>query len=303
MALLVGRKCPASTKMALLVGRKCPASTEMAHSSSRNTGAPASLLWFLSQFVGSHSGLESDAMEQAKMASPKSAPKDAQVMAQILKDMGITEYEPRVINQMLEFTYRYVTTILEDAKIYSSHAKKNNIDADDVRLSIQCRTDQSFTSPPPRDFLLDIARQKNQTPLPLIKPYAGPRLPPDRYCLTAPNYRLKTIQKKLPAAGRITVPRLSVGAVTSRPSTPTLVGGTPVTLGGQRFTVQIPTSQTTVKTATPTTATVQNVLINPSLISSKNILITTNMVSSQNAVSESNPLKRKLEEDEDYDAL
>lgn len=26
-------------------------------------------------------------------------------MIQILKDMGITEYEPRVINQMLEFTY------------------------------------------------------------------------------------------------------------------------------------------------------------------------------------------------------
>ena len=26
-------------------------------------------------------------------------------MAQILKDMGITEYEPRVINQMLEFAY------------------------------------------------------------------------------------------------------------------------------------------------------------------------------------------------------
>lgn len=26
-------------------------------------------------------------------------------MMQILKDMGVTEYEPRVINQMLEFTY------------------------------------------------------------------------------------------------------------------------------------------------------------------------------------------------------
>ncbi|KAM4662236.1 transcription initiation factor TFIID subunit 9-like isoform 3-T3 [Discoglossus pictus] len=254
------------------------------------------------------------AMEQAKMASPKSAPKDALVMAQILKDMGITEYEPRVINQMLEFTYRYVTTILEDAKIYSSHAKKNNIDADDVRLAIQCRTDQSFTSPPPRDFLLDIARQKNQTPLPLIKPYAGPRLPPDRYCLTAPNYRLKSIQKKISSsAGRITVPRLSVGAVSSRPSTPTLGTpsqsvsvskvGTPVSLAGQRFTVQIPTSQTTVKTANPTTPTVQNVLINPSLIGTKNILITTNMVSSQNAANESNSLKRKHEEDEDYDAM
>ncbi|XP_016399085.1 transcription initiation factor TFIID subunit 9-like [Sinocyclocheilus rhinocerous] len=248
------------------------------------------------------------------MASPKTVPKDAQVMMQILKDMGITEYEPRVINQMLEFTYRYVTTIIEDAKIYSTHAKKSNVDADDIRLAIQCRVDQSFTSPPPRDFLLDIARQKNQTPLPLIKPYTGPRLPPDRYCLTAPNYRLKSLQKKVSSsAGRITVPRLSVGAVSSRPSTPTLgtpsvqtVGtkvGTPVSLTGQRFTVQIPSSQaTSVKSATPTTPTVQNVLINPSLIGSKNILITTNMVS-QNSSSDSTSLKRKHEDEDDYDAL
>lgn len=34
-----------------------------------------------------------------------------QVMIQILKDMGITEYEPRVINQMLEFTYSKLTTL------------------------------------------------------------------------------------------------------------------------------------------------------------------------------------------------
>nr|XP_046266526.1 transcription initiation factor TFIID subunit 9 isoform X2 [Scatophagus argus] len=209
------------------------------------------------------------------MSAPKTIPKDAQVMVQILKDMGITEYEPRVINQMLEFTYRYVTTIIEDAKIYATHAKKSTVDADDIKLAIQCRMDQSFTSPPPRDFLLEIARQKNQTPLPLIKPYAGPRLPPDRYCLTAPNYRLKSIQKKVSSsAGRISVPRLSVGAVSSRPSTPTL--------------------------ATPSTPAVSNVLINPSLIGSKNILITTNMVS-QNSGGES--LKRKHEDDDDYDAL
>ncbi|XP_047417237.1 transcription initiation factor TFIID subunit 9B-like [Sciurus carolinensis] len=160
-------------------------------------------------------------MESGKMAPPKNAPRDALVMAQILKDMGITEYEPRVINQMLEFAFRYVTTILDDAKIYSSHAKKPNVDADDVRLAIQCRADQSFTSPPPRDFLLDIARQKNQTPLPLIKPYSGPRLPPDRYCLTAPNYRLKSLIKKGPNQGRL-VPRLSVGTVSSRTTTPTI---------------------------------------------------------------------------------
>ncbi|NXG35160.1 TAF9 factor, partial [Dromaius novaehollandiae] len=235
------------------------------------------------------------------------------------------------------FSAGYVTTILEDAKIYSSHAKKSSVDADDVRLAIQCRTDQSFTSPPPRDvsktvviisehdnktadgsvtvslqFLLDIARQKNQTPLPLIKPYSGPRLPPDRYCLTAPNYRLKSLQKKVSSsAGRITVPRLSVGAVSSRPSTPTL--------GKKQLSCAFPFLKCGrisccfslspfndfffFFTATPTTPTVQNVLINPSLIGPKNILITTNMVSSQNTSSESNPLKRKHEDDDDYDTL
>lgn len=35
-------------------------------------------------------------------------PHDAQVMQAILKDMGITDYEPRVISQMLEFAYRYI---------------------------------------------------------------------------------------------------------------------------------------------------------------------------------------------------
>ncbi|KAG8141038.1 putative Transcription initiation factor TFIID subunit 9-like protein [Naja naja] len=238
-------------------------------------------------------------MEAGKMASPKSGPKDAQVMAQILKDTGITEYEPRVINQMLEFAYRYVTTILEDAKIYSSHAKKSSVDADDVRLAIQCRTDQSFTSPPPRDFLLDIARQKNQTPLPLIKPYSGPRLPPDRYCLTAPNYRLKSLQKKLShhllgrgRDGELTSHNFCFqGPPSAQAVSVSTKVGTPVSLTGQRFTVQIPTSQTS------------NVLINPSLIGSKNILIATNMVSSQSVAGEPNILKRKHEEDEDYDAL
>jgi hypothetical protein len=36
----------------------------------------------------------------------KHVPKDAQVIMSIMKDMGINEYEPRVINQLLEFTYR-----------------------------------------------------------------------------------------------------------------------------------------------------------------------------------------------------
>ncbi|EEC05538.1 transcription initiation factor TFII-D component, putative, partial [Ixodes scapularis] len=44
-------------------------------------------------------------------------------------------------------------------------------------------------------LLMEIARQKNSTPLPLIKANAGPRLPPDRYSLTACNYRFKSAKK------------------------------------------------------------------------------------------------------------
>jgi transcription initiation factor TFIID subunit 9 len=125
----------------------------------------------------------------------RSVPKDALINQAILKEMGVVDYEPRLLNQMLEFTYRYVSDILEDAKVYSQHANKKNIDSDDVKLAVQCKLDHAFTNPPPRDLLLDIARHKNATPLPLIKPFTGPRLPPDRYCLTTPNFRLRPYKK------------------------------------------------------------------------------------------------------------
>ena len=44
--------------------------------------------------------------EEKKVEKEKSVPKDGQVMISILKDMGINEFEPRVVNQMLEFSYR-----------------------------------------------------------------------------------------------------------------------------------------------------------------------------------------------------
>lgn len=44
--------------------------------------------------------------DKPKSGYVKHIPKDAQVIASIMKDMGITDYEPKVINQLLEFTYR-----------------------------------------------------------------------------------------------------------------------------------------------------------------------------------------------------
>jgi len=129
-------------------------------------------------------------------SSDNKMPKDAQVMASILRDMGITEWEPRVINQLLEFAYNYVTTVLDDAKMLSSHAKKKTIDVEDVRLAVQMYTDKNVTSPPTRDVLLEVARVKNATTLPIPKPTSGLRLPPDRFCLTSCNFKLKSNKKQ-----------------------------------------------------------------------------------------------------------
>ncbi|XP_008543088.1 transcription initiation factor TFIID subunit 9 [Microplitis demolitor] len=126
----------------------------------------------------------------------KHVPKDAQVIMSIIKDMGIEQYEPKVINQLLEFTYRYITCTLDDSRIYASHAKKKFIDLDDVRLAVKMQLEKTFTNPPPRDVLLEVARAKNNIALPFVKPNNGLRLPPDRYCLIAANYKLKPMIKK-----------------------------------------------------------------------------------------------------------
>ncbi|KAG8239299.1 hypothetical protein J437_LFUL018855 [Ladona fulva] len=127
----------------------------------------------------------------------KHIPKDAQVIISMLKDMGITDYEPRVVNQLLEFTYRYVTCTLDDARVFANHAKKKSLDLDDVTLAVQLQLDRRFTNPPSRDILLDVSRAKNSIPLPLIKPHCGIRLPPDRYSLNSCNYRLRNYKKQL----------------------------------------------------------------------------------------------------------
>ena len=44
-------------------------------------------------------------------------------------------------------------------------------------------------------ILLELARSRNSNPLPAIKPQCGIRLPPDRYCLSACNYRLRSTRK------------------------------------------------------------------------------------------------------------
>eukprot|EP00002_Diphylleia_rotans_P012750 TRINITY_DN2491_c0_g1_i2.p1 TRINITY_DN2491_c0_g1~~TRINITY_DN2491_c0_g1_i2.p1 ORF type:complete len:168 (+),score=41.05 TRINITY_DN2491_c0_g1_i2:51-554(+) len=124
-------------------------------------------------------------------------PRDAKVMAHILQSMGVEDYEPRVIHQLIEFMYRYLSEVFQDAQVYSQHANKTALDVEDVRLAVQMRVNTSFTQPPPREVILEIAQQKNSQPLPPIPQKFGIRLPPEQHCLTQPNYQLDTKKMKV----------------------------------------------------------------------------------------------------------
>ncbi|KAE8674169.1 Transcription initiation factor TFIID subunit 9 [Hibiscus syriacus] len=77
--------------------------------------------------------------------------------------MGVEEYEPRVIHQFLELWYRYAVDVLTDAQVH-----------------------------------LELARNRNEVPLPKAIPEPGIPLPPKQDTLISTNYQF-AIPKKQPA--------------------------------------------------------------------------------------------------------
>lgn len=230
----------------------------------------------------------------------KSVPKDAQVMVAILKDMGVSEHEPRLITQMLEFVYRYVTDILDDAKIYSQHANKKSLDVEDVKLAIQCQLDHSFTTPPPRDLLMEIARHKNNSSLPIIRP-TGLRLPPDRYCFSATNYRLKTIKR---ARSNINNSQGITNSLINGPSRFSIQTSNARSMSSnQRLTlVHGSLNQQPMKTAGNSTARPMIRLSTSSLNNNSNFVNPQVNSTNSSSMADSTSIKRKREE-EDYDQV
>jgi transcription initiation factor TFIID subunit 9B len=122
-------------------------------------------------------------------------PPDAVAVQNLLRSMGVEDFEPRVINQLLDFTYKYITDVLLDAEAYHAQVEKNErgtVDLDDVMLAITTRAAHSFVQPPGQDTIKEIADVMNKQELP--KPPAvqyGPVLPPEDDCLLAHNQQLQ----------------------------------------------------------------------------------------------------------------
>jgi transcription initiation factor TFIID subunit 9B len=102
--------------------------------------------------------------------------------------------------QLLDFAYRYTSSTLQDA-LHLSNAdygptKATQTDGSSIslaalRLSIASRLNYQFNPSLPKEFLLELAAERNRVALPTVGREWGVRLPPERYCLKGVGWGLK----------------------------------------------------------------------------------------------------------------
>jgi transcription initiation factor TFIID subunit 9B len=166
------------------------------------------------------------AQHQAPPHSPAATaprPRDARTIELLLISQGVTSYEARVPLLLLDFSYRHASSILNDAihlsaDPYTSHAGGRSsatagaaaqalaaaggdatVTANAVRLAIQARLGYQFRGGSgagglSKEWLLDVAREKNKVALPKVAPNDwGARLPSERFVLTGVSWGLKDV--------------------------------------------------------------------------------------------------------------
>lgn len=119
------------------------------------------------------------------MSSPKEAkPRDARLIHLLLSSLNVSAYEENVPLQLLTFAHQYVHSALTDAQTFQDHRNAKELEVSDVKLAIASKLNHSFKGAPPKEFLLELAGERNRRALPPVAPGYGLRLPPEKYCLT-----------------------------------------------------------------------------------------------------------------------
>lgn len=133
----------------------------------------------------------SPAAGRAAASAAGEIPEDAAAIMRLLKDMDVFDHEPRVVQQLLDFAYRYISDVLQDAHALSTQVgnRQGTIDADDIRQAIQARSATSFIEMPSQETLAVVAEGINKLPfMPEPKARPGLRMPPEADRLTGPSY-------------------------------------------------------------------------------------------------------------------
>ncbi|KAG8980807.1 Transcription initiation factor TFIID subunit 9, partial [Tulasnella sp. 427] len=84
---------------------------------------------------------------------PDVLPRDARLIALLISSCpSITDAQPAVLHQLLEFAHRYTAQVLSDALVYSEHAGRGGaVDEEDVKLAVQSRVGWEFGGKIPKE--------------------------------------------------------------------------------------------------------------------------------------------------------
>lgn len=121
----------------------------------------------------------------------ESKPRDNRLVHLLLNTLNVNSFEENVPLQLLTFAHQYVHSALSDAQMYQDHRNGKEMEVSDVKLAITSKTNHSFKGAPPKEFLLELAGERNRRALPPVNAGYGLRLPPEKYCLT---YAAKTAE-------------------------------------------------------------------------------------------------------------
>ncbi|RAL05291.1 putative transcription initiation factor TFIID, 31kD subunit [Aspergillus ibericus CBS 121593] len=151
-------------------------------------------------------------------------PRDVRLIHMLLSSLGVTAYQERVPLQLLDFAYRYTSSVLQDAVHLATEgyagttdpgsstrgaSEVNTVSLPALRLAIASRLHYQFQAGLPKEFLMDVAAERNRVALPgasrgfdnlgAVKQgqanqsvvMGGMRLPPERFCLTGLGWGMK----------------------------------------------------------------------------------------------------------------
>ncbi|KAF2812831.1 TFIID-31kDa-domain-containing protein, partial [Mytilinidion resinicola] len=130
-------------------------------------------------------------------------PRDARLLHLVLANMGVHAYSERVPLQLLDFAYRYTSSVLSDALSYGEPApapsgKKGASSGEDsgvslaaLRTAVSAKAAYQFQPALPKEFLAEVAGERNRVALPRVEREYGVRLPPERYCLTGVGWGVR----------------------------------------------------------------------------------------------------------------
>lgn len=133
-------------------------------------------------------------------------PRDARLIHTVLQNLSVQNYQERVPLQLLDFAYRYTSSVLSDslrlsAEGYTSSAQEkrkaaatddgSNITVTALRQAIASRQGYAFEPALPKEFMLEQATERNRVALPKVERGYGVQLPEEKYCLTGVGWSLK----------------------------------------------------------------------------------------------------------------